>query len=152
MDILNVICTILIGFIVTIYFSYTYSNSAKRLEIIIENLNNFQDYYVNIIKTISDINRKKISMEIKKYLLRLFKFASIELHYLEKFLLDETIDKKFINKSFTEIESEHFSLKEIITDTAFESNQITENDIKYSTEHFYVIKQKIQQIKLHLYK
>jgi len=152
MDMLYVVCTILIGFIVTIYFSHTFSNSAKRLEIIVENLNNFQDYYVSIIKTISDINRSQISIETKKHLLKLFKFASIELNFLKEFLLNEIDDIEFINKIFSEIEKEHFSLKEVITDTPFVINQITEIDINYSTEHFYLIKQKIQKIKLRLYK
>jgi len=152
MDILNVISTILIGIVVTYYFSYTFSNSAKRLEIIVENLNSFQDYYVNIITTISNLNKKKISRELKQHLLRLFKFASNESYNLKKYLLIEIDDKEFLNKNFSEIDEEHITLKEIITDAPFEINQITENDIKYSTEHFYIIKQKIQQIKLHLYK
>jgi len=153
LDLFSVFCIFFIGIVVTVYFSQAFSKSNKRRDIIIENLEDFNNYYKEITKIISYFNKKKLTDETKNYLIKLFKFASCELPYLLENIISENIDKKIVNSLFNKVKDEHFKFKEIITDSYFSKNRIiNEDDFNTSMKHYNEIKQNIQKIKLIIYK
>lgn len=152
-DLFELIVTMVIGFVVAVYFTVAMNSSSKRLEIIIENIGMLQEYYKNIITNYTKYCNKKLDKCSKDYIIRVFRMASNEYVNIKEYLEYEKIFTKNINEIYLTIQSNHFVFKERITDEPFSDDFIIkEKEINLASESYYKIKQNIQKLKMCLYK
>ncbi len=153
MDVINILVTCIFGFFLTILLVGKESSHAKKVEIIQLGLDSIIGIYRKIISFFDILKGRSLNESEKRFLIKIFKIASIEINNLDDYLKTCNIQNKALMDDTKQLKDFHFTFKELLTDKPF-SNQyiLSENDITDSIQKYYLGKNLLHKIKLHLYK